>query len=180
LDMAPSSPSPPQQSPGTVQRRQLGRGGAGSAQRQHDGGRALPPRPTLAQRPTRMPSSDRPALPTHTHWPHARVGPPARPGLTPEVTCSARRHVEIRRPPWRPAVIRHPPRSTRPPAKLGLPACNATPTHPLPASALGSRGPLTRTLPSCRPNTARRCVGVGNFGERFEMAKFNFYSGIML
>jgi hypothetical protein len=128
---------------------------------------------------THTPSSDRPALPARTHGPHAQVRPPARPGLTPEATCSARPHLQIRRPPWRPTEIHHPPRSTRPPAKLGLPARNATPTHPPPAAALGSRGPLTRTLPARRPNTARRCDGLGNFGERFEMAKF-FCSGIML
>ncbi|XP_025801425.1 vegetative cell wall protein gp1-like [Panicum hallii] len=170
--MAPSSPSPPEQSPGE----------RGSRLRPEAALRwPCSTTPTDARpEATRTPSSDRPALPARTHWPHARVRPPARPSPTPEATCSARPHVQIRRPPWHPTKIRHPPRSTRPPAKLGLPARNATPTHPPLAAALGSRGPLTRTLPARRPNTARRCVGLGNFGERFEMAKFNFCSGIML
>jgi hypothetical protein len=152
LDMASSSPSSPEQSPGTVQRCQLGRGGAGSAQRQHDGGRALPPQPTLAQRPpARRAQTALLRLPARTGLMPGSARPPARPGLTTEATCSACLHVDIRRPPWRPAEIRRPPRSTRPPAKLRLPARNATPTHPTPAAAVRSPErcpPAARTPPT--------------------------------
>jgi hypothetical protein len=153
--MAPSSPSSPEQSPRTVQRRQLGRGGAGSAQRQHDCGRALPPRPTLAQRPpARRAQTALLCLPArtglmpgsaHLHALASHQRPPALPARTSR--SAARPGV-----PPRSATCRAPP--GRPPSSACPPAMLHRPTHrrqPRSVAAVRSPGrcpPAARTPPA--------------------------------
>jgi hypothetical protein len=155
LDMAPSSPSPPEQSPGTVQRRQLGRGGAGSLQRQHDGGHALPPQPTLAQRPpTRRAQTALLCLPARTGLtprsahPHALAShqrPPAPPART---SRSAARPGVPPRSTTRRAPPGRPPSSAYPPATLHRPTHRRQPRSVAAVRSPGRYPPAARTPPA--------------------------------